>query len=491
MAVTKLDYSKIQVGTYVWKDYPGGSYPDDKYLYVHAGIYESFLRFDTSEIPKNALVSSVRLHLRVEESSQVTIKVGNVLDQTFDSNIIWYRKPDITGPFETQSVYVPSGAEAKWVVFDIKSIWDVNRIQNGVLGTLSLGLTTTGSSARINSDNATSIAYRPYLEVEYTTNNTPTLLLNTENNRTLYENDTLSIDGSATDADNGNIVNVKYSINGGTVRAIATAISNGTAPIPFAKTLTCKNGKLFDGETAVTEQLVEGTANTLRVWAEDDQGGKSTEQTRTFYVTPNRAATVTIDTLEVVSDLINADKVTITGAVTDPEGQEVIVKYKVNDGAFIEIYRGQSGAFSFDVSLATLNIGNNQVTLQATDSYGFVTTKSFPLAKTENRTALKDATERYTVTPPKGTAQGIIVWVQREVGDLTVGINVSMSAKGEQEQFVAMTLSNTAPVSEGVVEDEFVYDAGAAKEHIVLEVNMHRENVTSNAAIILISGVLS
>ena len=89
---------------------------------------------------------------------------------------------------------------------------------------------------------------------------------------------------------------VKYNINGGTTRAIATAISDGSN-IPFNKTLIFKQNKLYDGDTAITAELAEGAQHTLKVWAEDDQGGKSTEQTRVFYVVPNRPAILTINSL--------------------------------------------------------------------------------------------------------------------------------------------------------------------------------------------------
>ncbi|WP_102271317.1 hypothetical protein [Cytobacillus massiliigabonensis] len=322
-------------------------------------------------------------------------------------------------------------------------------------------------------------------------NAAPTLTLNTSDNRTLYENDTFLIDGQATDADNGNIVNVKYSINGGTARAIATAISNGSAPIPYSKSLTFKGGKLYDGESLITEALGEGTAHTLKVWAEDDKGGKSAEQVRSFYVVPNRPATLTINPVEQKSGLINNDSITMTGSVNDPESQNVIVKYKIGGGEFIEIYNGPSGAFSFDLKLADLAAGANQITLQAIDSYNFITSKALTVTKAANNTALLDSNVRYSVVPPKGTAQGIIVWVQREVGDLTVSANVSMRMNGEQESFQAMTLSNTAPVADGIVEDEFTFDAGSAKEQIVIELNLHRADPTSTAAVKLISGVLN
>lgn len=125
-------------------------------------------------------------------------------------------------------------------------------------------------------------------------NSNPTVTLTTADNRTLYENDTYNISGSATDTDSGNVVMVKYQINGGTIRTIATQVSTGAA-VPFNRVLTFKAGVLYDGATAVTGNLAEGTQHVLTVWAEDDRGGKSAEQTRTFYVVPFPNLTVKVN----------------------------------------------------------------------------------------------------------------------------------------------------------------------------------------------------
>lgn len=172
-------------------------------------------------------------------------------------------------------------------------------------------------------------------------NKVSTLTLNTENNKTLYENDTFLIDGSAIDTDNGNIVNIKYSLDGGTVRAIKTNISNGSTPIPFTKQLTFKGGKFYDGDTAITEALQEGFAHQLKVFAEDDQGGKSAEQTRSFFVVPNRAPAIVINPIEKSTEVIDSDKFPITGTCSDPDGNNVIVSYKINTSLATEIYRGK------------------------------------------------------------------------------------------------------------------------------------------------------
>lgn len=321
-------------------------------------------------------------------------------------------------------------------------------------------------------------------------NQAPTITLATTDNRTLYENDTFGISGSATDANNGDVVSVKYQINGGTVRAIATQISSGSA-IPFNRSLMFRGGMLYDGATAVTPALAEGSQHVLKVWSEDDHGGKSAEQTRTFYVVPNRPASLTIDPFPSATDLIDTDKITINGNVSDPDNNDVTVKYKIANGSFTEVYSGSGGSFSFQLSLSALEIGANTITVQAEDSYGAVTSKTLQVTKAENNQPLKTAVTRYKLTPPNGTAKGVLLWVEREVGDLVVDAEISMTMSGEAEDFQPMNKSSTAFVTDGIEEDEFTFEADSAKENIVLKLTMTRSSTASDKGITLISGVLS
>lgn len=321
-------------------------------------------------------------------------------------------------------------------------------------------------------------------------NASPTIVLNTTDNRTLYESDVFTIDGTTTDADSGNVVNVKYQINGGTIRAIATSISTGAA-IPFNKVLTFKGSMLYDGATAVTSNLAEGSQHVLKVWSEDDQGGKSAESIRAFYVVPNRPATLTIDAFSQRTDLIDSDAITISGNVSDPDNNNVVVKYKIANGSFTEVYSGSGGSFSFQVSLSALNIGANTITIQATDSYGAVTSKTLSVNKAENSQPLLTSVVRYKLTPPNGTAKGVVLWIQREVGDLVVDAEISMGANGAAENFVPMVKESMAFVTEGIEEDEFTFENASAVENIVLKLTMTRSSVASDKGIKLVSGVLS
>ena len=323
-------------------------------------------------------------------------------------------------------------------------------------------------------------------------NNAPTVTLNTTNNRTLYENDILTIDGQASDADNGNIVNVKYQIGIGTIRAIATGISNGTTPIPFNEQLTFKNGKLLKGETEITGSLSEGTAHQLKVWSEDDKGGKSGEEIRTFYVVPNRAPAITVDSIANQNDLINSDKLTISGTTTDPDGNDVVVKYKINSGLATQIHSGPAGAWSFELSVKDLVNGENSIIVEVTDTYNFKTSKTIKLNKAANLTPLSESVQRYKIVSPTGSAQGVLLWIQRSE-ELEVSAEISMTNGSEQERFVPLIRNDEdtnpnpqpAPVSPGFVEDYFKYRADTLAEHIVLKLTLK-----GNKPITLISGAL-
>ncbi|WP_254660643.1 Ig-like domain-containing protein, partial [Brevibacillus laterosporus] len=150
-------------------------------------------------------------------------------------------------------------------------------------------------------------------------NNRPTLALTSPpNNQTLTENATLNIQGTASDTDKDNVVTIKYRINNGTTRALQSGVSNGSTPISFAKTLTFRAKRLYDGTTDLTgSNLAENTDHTLTIWAEDDEGGKSTEVTRKFRVVHNRPPVISGQNVDlgVLSTIPSK-----TYTVTEPEG---------------------------------------------------------------------------------------------------------------------------------------------------------------------------
>lgn len=335
-----------------------------------------------------------------------------------------------------------------------------------------------------DSNGATS-GQRVSSEYQLVHNSPPSVTLNTTNNQTLYENNTFVIDGSAIDNDANQSVTVYYQINADAKRVLATNLSQVT--IPFDKQLTFKGGKLYDGETAVSGTLVDGVAQTLKVWAQDSEGADSTPQTRTFYVVPNRAPSLTVDTV-VPSGIIDADSFDISGTYTDLDGNTTTVSYRINGGNSVQIAQGTGGPWSFTLSLGQLVVGLNNIVVEAVDTYNAKTSKTIQLRKNEVKTPITRSTARYKVEPPGGTATEIMLWVQHDA-NLTVEASVSMTIQGEPESFVAMTKNTTAPLSQGNVEDEFYYDATEAKEAIVLQLDLTKSSADADETIKLITGV--
>lgn len=350
--------------------------------------------------------------------------------------------------------------------------------------------TYSGTVTKPASDTRTYAYYYQYdITVDYVGNTAPSLVLVApEDAQTLYENSALVISGNMADTDKDNIVNAKYSINDGTARALGTGISDGSTPIVFNKQLVFKAGKLFDGNTALTGDLIEGTAHTLKVWVLDDAGAVSTIITRSFYVVPNRAPSLTVDAPQ-PSGTINSDKFAITGTCSDVDGNEVKVAYRINGTNPIQVYKGHGGAWSFDVSLAALDLGENSIVIGVTDSYNFKATKTVRLNKNEIKTPVNTATARYKLTPPKGSATGVLLWVRR-TETLQLDAKISMVLAGEQEQYFAPTDEvTTAQVSQGIVEDEFIFETAEAKTDIVLKLEMKKTQ--PNDAITLVTGVFN
>lgn len=206
---------------------------------------------------------------------------------------------------------------------------------SSVSGTLNYNYSGTISKP----DTRTYTSYYQYtVTVEYEDNSAPTLTLSTPtNSQTLPEGTSYSIQGTATDPDPGNVLTVKYKINNGTPQALQSGVSDGSTPLSFAKTLTFRNKRLRDGTTDVTgADLAENVDHTLTVWAEDDQGGKSTEVVRKFRVIHNRAP--------IISDQdrnLGTIKITpsITYTVADPEENPFTVTEKIN-GSTLRSYSG-------------------------------------------------------------------------------------------------------------------------------------------------------
>jgi hypothetical protein len=218
-------------------------------------------------------------------------------------------------------------------------------------------------------------------------NNSPTLVLTspTDNQTLLSEGNTLPVEGTAGDTDNGNVVTVKFKINGGTARAIASGVSDGSSPISFARTLTYSNKRLWDGSTDVAGvELAEGVDHTLTVWAEDDQGGKSAEITRKFRVIWNRPPTISGTNEDLGTIMVPPSK---AYTVTEPEGNPFTITEKIN-GNVIRSFEGVAGreetvTIPHDLWIRLDLDTPHSLTVEATDSKGLTSTRTFTFTRKE------------------------------------------------------------------------------------------------------------
>lgn len=362
--------------------------------------------------------------------------------------------------------------------------------------TLSRSLTITTDKTfktlelRVRAKNASNVysdyVYSEPFEIEH--NVAPTVsLTGPSDNSTVYENDTLTIAGTAYDADSDQSVTVYYQVNSEQRKVLATNLSK--TQITLSKQLTFKSGKLFDGEVVLTDALAEGVPHTLKVWAVDNENGQSANIERTFYVVPNRAPILAIDAV-VPSGIINTDKFKISGTASDQDANaSVKVNYRINGANPIEIYDGAGGAWEFEVSLGQLQVGENLIVVEVIDNYNAKTSKTIKLNKDEVKTPILQSVARYKIEPPKGSAKGVLLFVERDE-ELDLQVELSMTLTGEQEEYVTLSPVNTAPTNNDTVEDTFEYTVPEEKQNIILKITQSRTDLTFNHKIHLISGAV-
>ncbi|WNN77597.1 hypothetical protein RKS58_07065 [Lysinibacillus capsici] len=308
-------------------------------------------------------------------------------------------------------------------------------------------------------------------------------------NSTLYENDTLTIGGTAYDADPDQAVTVYYQINAEPRKVLTTNLSK--VQIALSKQLTFKAGKIYDGETVLTDTLAAGLEHKLKVWAVDSENATSVVVERTFFVVPNRAPLLSLDAV-VPSGVVDVDKFKISGTASDEDANSSVkVTRKINSGDPVEIYSGQGGTWEFDLSLSQLIVGENTIVIEVIDNYGAKVSKTIKLEKNEVKTPILHAVARYKITPPAGSAKGVLLFIERDE-DMDLKVELSMTLAGEQEQYETLTADNTAPMpnTNSIVEDTYYFETTEPKDNIILKISTTRPDATVNHKIHLISGAV-
>lgn len=310
-------------------------------------------------------------------------------------------------------------------------------------------------------------------------------------NQSLNEGNAYQISGSAADINNGNVVTIKYQINTQPIRALSSAVSNGTSPISFAKNLTFSGNRLYDGTTDVSGPLTEGVTYTLKVWAEDDQGGISSTATRSFTIKINKSPKISVNPYSPSENgLTELDAITLSGTSSDPDGNTITVTAKINSGTPRTLLSGvSSGNWSFTLKMNDLQAGANSVAITATDQFGKATTRTFQFTKTENKTPLRHGVARYKMIAPSGSAKEYLMWLKRQKGDLAVTAEASFVDAGQPEQYFTAK-RESVELNSTVIEDEFVATATSPKSNIVMKLTLMRSDASSSEAIKSLVGVI-
>lgn len=212
---------------------------------------------------------------------------------------------------------------------------------------------------------------------------------------------------------------------------------------------------------------------------------------RRFSVVPNRAPLLSVDAV-VPSGVVDTDTFKITGKASDDDANATVkVTSRINAGESVEIYSGSGGAWEFDVKLAQLRTDENTIVLEGVDNYGAKTSKTITLNKKEVKTPILQSVARYQIEPPSGSAKGVLLFIQRDK-ELNIKVELSMTAKGEPEQYSVLSPVNTAPITakQGVVEDTFEHKGMEAKQRIVLKITPTRTDLASHHKIHLITGAV-
>lgn len=222
-------------------------------------------------------------------------------------------------------------------------------------------------------------------------NTAPTITLNTENNLELSAavgHNEIVVDGFTKDVDQDNALVVKLQINEGTIRNIASGISDGNTAIFFNKILTYSDKRIFDGTTPISNELAEGVDHKLKVWTDDGITTSKVEE-RNFRVIHNRPPVIS-DTDRDLGTLIESPSVPYQ--VNDLEGNEITVTEKI-DGHVIRTFKAEPNTeYTLEIPLdkwIRLRLETHAATIEATDSAGLTSVRTYTFTRTENTIQLE------------------------------------------------------------------------------------------------------
>lgn len=312
-------------------------------------------------------------------------------------------------------------------------------------------------------------------------NEPPAVTLNTPQSQTLFENDNLSIDGTAQDVDKGDVVIVKAKIADSRVINLSTKVSDGK-PFDFANTFLIKQGRLWQGNNPITSVL-DGAGYKIEVWAEDDKGGKSKVETRSFSVVANRPPIVKVTKVPSFTNITNSTRLEVAGTITDPDGHDVTMTVKLNDNPQEEIAVNQ-GEWNYIFEAASLKEGVNELTIVGRDEYGMSHTKTVRINNTIYKADMSHvpSVALFDIPLEGVESDGAVMWLRRKSDNTQFEARVATAGKKE-EDFHEM--QKTSHVVGNTPRDQFAGQTGVKTNNVTVEITS-----TGNHSLLMIQGVV-
>lgn len=285
-------------------------------------------------------------------------------------------------------------------------------------------------------------------------NNLPSFALETDlSDVVLYHGSVMDLQGKYNDIDKGDVVSVYYRINNGQRRAIAGGVSDGVEK-DFSKSLQMQtNGEfadIVDSDSVVAKSLEKDAKHKIVIWAEDNNGGRSTEETIHFYVVPNRAPKITITETPTASDLIGTDIIHIRGTAVDPDGNDLTMTGQIGQKEATEIEMVDE-IFDYAFPISELEAGSNIITIVAKDSYGATDIRQVRIVVEEHKAAAPTTVLRYDLQAPEPITD-LIMWIKHAKDAESIVAEASIH---EQEESYRKMEATEGISPTGVTETEY------------------------------------
>ncbi len=256
------------------------------------------IRFNTASIPDTAVITSAYLMLMTRWNSSIEGRDLTVEYYPF-SSINSSCHTSVAGNNANAGISIKSFTPGILKSIPLSNLANISKTGYTGFRLHTSGGIPTSQEGHINFDSYEGGGSPPQLVITYETNINPTITVTSPVANSVYSElsgfNTISLEGTVTDPNAGDIITTKYNIDGGTTQTVT-----GTVPTSGSFTTTSISvGSLSEG------------SHYLNVWSEDNRGLSSTVTTIPFKVDKTKPE------LGTVSFTSTTSSITISGTAAD------------------------------------------------------------------------------------------------------------------------------------------------------------------------------